>query len=120
MENRIKLTPDEIFDLRKALNEKFGTDKADKMWFHNILPNQEMAEKYAELRNVLRELKTWAEKGGSLQEWEEDSKFCKDNEWNQDKSDGYMFALFPIYAKLSEALGEKTFFETSQKILDSD
>jgi len=45
----MKLTPDEIFDLRKALIEKFGKD-SDRIWFKILLPNlklRELVEKWA-------------------------------------------------------------------------
>ena len=36
----IELTTQEIFDLRKAILEKFGlTQQADDIWFKHLLPN---------------------------------------------------------------------------------
>jgi hypothetical protein len=42
----MSLTAEQIFNLRKAIGEKFGMADADNFWFQHLLPELDKAEKW--------------------------------------------------------------------------
>lgn len=49
----MKLTTEEIFNLRKAMGEIFGMDEADRIWFKILLPDKKLRELIEKHKDVI-------------------------------------------------------------------
>jgi len=52
----------------------------------------------------LREVRAWAHEYGDIETWKKNLK----DEWNQDKTDGYGYAMIAIYEHINKILEENS------------